>query len=153
MQFDYDIAFPEQNTQELHEIMLSPIAKKHSEAQKRDAIRYRRALGYVCKPIGKINCYKLLENSNEIRIIERASHIHVVYLKQVSKVSKDFTTSKIHLQLDLTLQLPRVIRTEFLFTISIQYQADKQRERLPDPVPNSLNQHYKNYAPDSKENY
>ena len=126
--------------------------QKNSEAQKRDAIHYRRAPSYVCKPIRKINCYKLLENSNEIRIIERASYIHAVYLKQVSKVCKDFTTSKIHLQLDLTLQLPRVIKTEFLFTISIQYQADKQRDRLPDPVPNSLNQHYKNYAPDSKEN-
>ena len=94
MQFDNDIAFPEQTTQELRKIMLQSVAKKKSEAQKHDTIRYRRAPSYVSKPIRKINCYKLLENSNEIRIIGRASHIHVGYLEYVYKVSKDFATLK-----------------------------------------------------------
>ena len=66
-----------------------------------------------------------------------------------------------NLQLSLTLQLPWVTKTEFLLTISIQYQADEWWEYrqiliwglLVDPIPNSLNQHHKNCVADSKENY
>ena len=64
-------------------------------------------------------------------------------------------------ELCLTLQLPWVTKTEFLLTISIQYQPDKWRELrsiliwrwLGDSILNSLNQHYKNYMVDRKENY
>ena len=53
---------------------------------------------------------------------------------------------------ELTLQLPWVTKSEFLLTISIQYQADKWWEYRKmsvwelwvDPIPNSPNWHQKN---------
>ena len=52
-------------------------------------------------------------------------------------------------------------KTEFLLTISIQYQAEKWWEQrkisiwgqLVDPILNSLNYRYKNGMVDSKKNY
>ena len=55
----------------------------------------------------------------------------------------------------------KIIKSEFFLIISIQYQADKWWELRKiaimglfiDPIPNSLNQHLKNYMPHGKENY
>ena len=79
MQFNNDIGFSRIEDTGIAENYVVASSKKDSEAQNRDAIRYRRVPSYVSKPTRTIHCYRLPENSNEIRIIGRAA----IYMSRI----------------------------------------------------------------------
>ena len=60
--------------------------------------------------------------SKSIKNIEPIFTLLIVLMKDLHLISIMYPINKFH---HLTLKLPWVIKTEFLLTISIQYQADK----------------------------